>query len=266
MLGALLGAHTAALALVVINACHTVHNVDGVKLTSALAHTAGDAGGGAQLVCHSTLVLVGAHDHRLAGAGSIDHDHLLGADVGAGTTAGALVLVHLCHTVYDVDGVKLTHLGAVAQTDAGEGAGLGAAVQSCRSSTGLDALVVVGRLAVLGAALTLHNSLLLYGACFAAHDLGNGSSSLGAAGCALVAGNAVHDDSLCVIRAACVTAAAAVCACQAGGNFFNTRIFLNRHELGRRDQNDRANGAHDGTEDNSRCNIHSSVSSLTASH
>ena len=211
VLGALLGAHTAALALVVINACHAVHNMDSVELTGALAHTAGDAGGGAQLVCHSTLILVGAHDHRLAGAGSVDHDDLLGADVGTGTTAGALVLVHLCHTVYDVDGVELTHLGAVAQTNAGEGAGLGAAVQSCRSSTSLDALVVVGGFAVLGAALTLHHSLLFYGACLAAHDLGNGSSSLGAAGCALVAGHAVQNNCLGVVGTAGVAAAAAVC-------------------------------------------------------
>ena len=191
---------------------------------------------------------------------------MLGADVGTGTAAGALVLIHLGHAVHNVDGVKLTDLGAVAQADAGERAGLGAAVQVGGSRAGLDAGVIISGLAVLGVALALNHSLFLHSACLAAHDLGNGSSSLGAAGCALVAGNAVHDDSLCVIRAACVTAAAAVCACQAGGNFFNTRIFLNRHELGRRDQNDRANGAHDGTEDNSRCNIHSSVSSLTASH
>ena len=103
MLGALLGAHAAALALVVVHTGHAVHNVDGIKLTGALAHAAGNAGGGAQLVCHSTLILIGAHDHGLAGAACVDHNNVLGADVGAGTTAGALVLVHLCHTVYDVD-------------------------------------------------------------------------------------------------------------------------------------------------------------------
>ena len=159
VLGALLGAHTAALALVVINACHAVHNMDGVELTGALAHAAGNAGGGAQLVCHSTLILVGAHDHRLAGAGSIDHDHLLGADVGAGTTAGALVLVHLGNTVHNVDGIELTHLGAVTQTNTGKGAGLGAAVQCSSGCTGLDALVIISRLAVLGIALTLDNQV-----------------------------------------------------------------------------------------------------------
>ena len=79
-------------------------------------------------------------------------------------------------------------------------------------SAGLDALVVVSGLAVLGAALALDHGLLLHSACLTAHDLGNGSSSLGAAGSALVARHAVHDDSLCVVGTACVAAAAAVCA------------------------------------------------------
>ena len=120
MLGALLGAHAAALALVVVHTGHAVHNVDGIKLTGALAHAAGNAGSGAQLVCHSTLILIGAHDHGLAGAACVDHNDVLGADVGAGTTAGALVLVHLGHAVHNVDGIELTHLGAVAQTNAGK--------------------------------------------------------------------------------------------------------------------------------------------------
>ena len=165
-----------------------------------------------------------------------------------------------------MDGVELTHLGAVAQTDAGEGAGLGAAVQGRSSGTGLDALVVIRGLAVLGAALTLHNSLLLYGACFAAHDLGNGSGSLGAAGCALVAGHAVQNDSLGVVGTAGVAAAAAVCAGQTAGNFFDAGVFLNCHELGSGDQNDCADSTDDGAEDNSRCDIHKSCSSFTASH
>ena len=114
MLGALLGTHAAALALVIVDAGHAVHHVDSVELTGALAHAAGNAGGGADLVGHSALVLVGAHDNGLARAGSVDHDDLLGAGIGAGTAAGALVLVHLGHTVHDVDGVELAHLGAVA--------------------------------------------------------------------------------------------------------------------------------------------------------
>ena len=105
----------------VINACHAVHNMDGVELTGALAHAAGNAGGGADLVGHSALILIGAHDHRLARAGIVDHNDLLGADVGAGTAACALVLVHLGHAVHNVDGIELTHLGAVAQADAGKG-------------------------------------------------------------------------------------------------------------------------------------------------
>ena len=36
VLGALLGAHAAALALVVVHTGHAVHNVDGIKLTGAL--------------------------------------------------------------------------------------------------------------------------------------------------------------------------------------------------------------------------------------
>ena len=240
--------------------------MDGVELTGALAHTAGDAAGGAELVGDSALILIGAHDDRLARAACVDHDDLLGADVGAGTAAGALVLVHLGHAVHDVDGVELTDLGAVAQTDAGEGAGLGAAVQGSRSGTGLDALVVIRGLAVLGAALTLDHSLLLYSACLTAHDLGDSGGSLGAAGGALVAGNAVHNNGLCVVGTACVAAAAAVCAGQTAGDFFDAGVFLNCHELGSGDQNDCADSTDDGAEDNSRCDIHKSCSSFTASH
>ena len=58
-------------------------------------------------------------DGSLSGGEALEGD-LLGADVGAGAAAGALVLVHLGHAVHDVDGVELAHLGAVAQADAGE--------------------------------------------------------------------------------------------------------------------------------------------------
>ena len=152
LLRALLGTHTAALALVIIHTGHTVHNVDGIKLAGTLAHAAGNAGGRAGFHGHRALILVGAHDHRLAGAASVDHNHMLGADVGAGTAAGALVLIHLGHAVHNVDGVKLTDLGAVAQADAGERAGLGAAVQVGGSRAGLDAGVIISGLAVLGVA------------------------------------------------------------------------------------------------------------------
>ena len=262
MLGALLGAHAAALALVVVHTGHAVHNVDGIELTGALAHAAGNTGSGAGLHGNGTLILIGAHDHGLAGAASVDHNDVLGADVGAGTTAGALVLVHLGHAVHNVDSIELTHLGAVAQADAGKGTGLGAAVQGRSSGTGLDALVLVAGLAVLGVALALDHSLLLHSACLAAHDLGNGGSSLGAAGGALVAGNAVHNNGLCVVGTAGVAAAAAVCTGQAGRNFFNTGVFLNRHELCGQHQNNGTDRTHDGTEDHSRYNIHNPVPPL----
>ena len=58
-----------------------------------------------------------------------------------------------------MDSIELTHLGAVAQTNTGKGAGLGAAVQCSSGCTGLDALVIISRLAVLGIALTLDNQV-----------------------------------------------------------------------------------------------------------
>ena len=67
--------------------------MDRVELTGALTHTAGDAAGGAELVGDSALLLVGAHNDRLAGAAGVDHDDLLGADVGAGTTAGTQMCI-----------------------------------------------------------------------------------------------------------------------------------------------------------------------------
>ena len=73
------------------------------------------------------------------------------------------------NTVHNVDGIELTHIGAVAQTNAGKGAGLGAAVQCSSGCTGLDALVIMSRLAVLVLALTLDNRLLFHSAGRAAH-------------------------------------------------------------------------------------------------
>ena len=165
-----------------------------------------------------------------------------------------------------MDGIELTHLGAVAQADAGKSAGLGAAVQCSRSCTSLDALVLIAGLAVLRVALALHHSLFDHSGSVAAHDLGNGCRSSRAAGCALIAGDAVHDHSLCVIRTAGIAAAAAVCAGQAGVDFLDTGIFFHSHELGGCHQDNCAYSAHNGAEDRSGYNTHNPVSSLTASH
>ena len=70
--GAGLGAHGAALALGVVDDGHVVYHVDSVELTGALAHTAADAGVGADLGDGGTLILVGAVDEHLLGIGDLD--------------------------------------------------------------------------------------------------------------------------------------------------------------------------------------------------
>ena len=83
-----------------------------------------------KLVNDSTLILVGAHNDRLARAAGVDHDDLLGADVGAEhhqlSTPMSLSTFATPSTMWMASN---SDLGLIAQTDAGEGAGLGAAVQ-----------------------------------------------------------------------------------------------------------------------------------------
>src|SRR5699024_9623583 len=245
LLGALGHAGAAAGALVVVDPGQVVGDMDGVGGAVALAHPAGDAGGGAGFHGHRAAVAVGAHDHRLIRAGSLDHDDVLGADRRAGAAAGALVLIHHGHAVDDVDGVELAGLDAVAKAGAGKGAVLGPAVQRGGRSTALDALVVIAGLAVVLAALALDHRLLGDGGHLGAHDLADGGSRLGAAGGALVAGHAVHDDGLGVVSAACIAAAAAVGAGQAARHLLDAGVLLHCHELGCSDQDHRAQGAHD---------------------
>src|SRR5699024_9062673 len=196
LLGALGHAGAAAGALVVVDPGQVVGDMDGVGGAVALAHPAGDAGGGAGFHGHRAAVAVGAHDHRLVRAGRLDHDDMLGADRRAGAAAGALVLIHHGHAVDDVDGVELAGLDAVAKAGAGKRAVLGAAVEGRRRCTALDALVVIAGLAVVLAALALDHGLFNGGGNFRPHDLADGGGSFGAAGSALVAGHALHDDGL----------------------------------------------------------------------
>src|SRR5699024_6202010 len=134
---------------------------------------------------------------------------------------------------------------------------LGAAVEGRRRCTALDALVVIAGLAVVLAALALDHSLFGHGRDLGAHDLADGGGSLGAAGSALVAGHALHDDGLGVVSAACIAAAAAVGAGQASRHLLDAGVLLHGHELGCSDQDHRAQSAHDGTEDNSQYDTHS---------
>ena len=131
-----LGAHAAVLALLGIELCKVVHDVDRVELTGLFAHLAADAADFAGLRDELAHILAGAVDGDAAGLRQ-DVDDLLRAGVRAGAASDALVAVYLRYAVFHMDGVEFAGLDAVAQTDAAELAGAGAAEEVLDGGAGL---------------------------------------------------------------------------------------------------------------------------------
>ena len=104
-------------------------------------HTA-DTAVGAVLAGYSTLIVVGAgNDHT---SGIVDQlDDVIGTFTGADATADTCLRIHLCHAVFDANGILGADLHAVAVAKAGGGTGAVAVVGKVGCKTGLKALIVV---------------------------------------------------------------------------------------------------------------------------
>ena len=143
-------ANAASLTLIIINLCQIIRDGDGIVGASLLTLHAADAGVLTVLASISALFGVAAHDHGL----SLLRDHgndLLGADDHAHAASEATGGIYVGDTVLQANGVGGAGLGAVAQAEASEAAGIGAAVEHRSALTGGDA--VVGSL--LGGSLTV---------------------------------------------------------------------------------------------------------------
>ena len=121
---ALDNAHTALLALVVVDGGKIVFDVDRVKFAGSLTHAAADAGDITALAGIRALLGVVAADDDLGLVVGNDLDQVVGAGLDAGAAAGALVAVYDSHALDDVDGIKLAGSFAVAQSQTSVGAGL----------------------------------------------------------------------------------------------------------------------------------------------
>jgi len=161
VLGALLRAKTAVLALVRIDDSVVVDHVDGVELAFLLAELASYTSCGAYLV--GILALVGgiARDIYALDIRNDIYD-LLRADACAHSAADAYIPVDLCQAVAYFYGAVGACPLAVAETYASELAAAGASEEALYSGAGLKALIVhlgLGGVAQTGAA---HVGDLLY--------------------------------------------------------------------------------------------------------
>ena len=156
--------------------------MDSVELAGALAHTAGDAGVGADLGDGGPLVLVRAVDEHLLLVGDLD-DQLARAGLTAGTAVGALFLVDLGNAlVVDVQSVELAGGDAGTEAQAAEGAGGRAAGDlECAHAVGNADVLEVFHSGIAAVADDVSDHLLTAGR-FHAHDRGDLGSALRAGG------------------------------------------------------------------------------------
>ena len=133
---ALDNAHTALLALVVVDGGKVVFDVDRVEFAGSLAHAAADAGDITAFTGIRALLGVVAADNDLGLIVGNDLDQAVGAGLDAGAAAGALVAVYDSDALDDMDGIKFAGSFAVAQSQTSVGAGLAAAEELLGSLTG----------------------------------------------------------------------------------------------------------------------------------
>ena len=203
-----------------------IDDLDGVSRAFALALHAADAAEVAHLHNLCALIMVAAGRHDLLALGN-ELDDALGAGVGTCAAANTAGTVDLCNAIDDMYRVELAGSGAVAETDAGESAGLVALAAEQHGSAAIDgAGVVEAHLGVSGNAGAGHESdhFLNIGA-GDAHDLGYLCRSLCAAGNALIGRCFASGDSGGIAVTAGVSAAAAVCAGQTCTNFLLLGVY-----------------------------------------
>ena len=231
--GACLGAHGAALALVIVDDSHIVDNMDGVELAGTLAHTAANAGSRADLGHSRALVLVGAVDEHLLGVGNL-HDQLAGASLTAGAAVGALILIDDGSAVLaDMDGIELTGSHAGAETEAAVLTTDGVTAADLGSSQAVLDTAILKVLGDVVAAVAQHVCDHLFaGRSFHAHDGSNLGSRLSAGRRTGIHGSLALEDGGSAAVAAGIAAAAAVRAGEAVTDQGQTLVDLDLKDFG----------------------------------
>ena len=205
--------------------------MDGIELTGALAHTAGDTAVGADLGDSGALVLVGAVDKHLLLVGHL-HDQVVRAGSAAGAAVGALLLIDDGNTVDDMDSVELTGSHAGAEAEAAVLAGLGVAAADLGGGQAvLHAAVLEVLLGVAAAVAQDVCHHLVAGRSLHAHDGSDLGGTLSTGGSAGVDGSLTGQNGLSAAAAARIAAAAAVGASQTCLDLRQTGIDLDLKDL-----------------------------------
>ena len=205
--------------------------MDGIELAGALAHTAGDAGVGADLGDGGALVLIGAVDKHLLLIGDL-HDQVVGAGLTASAAVGALFLVHHGHAVFHMDGVELAGGYAGAEAEAAVAAGLGVAAADLGGSQTVGNAAILKVILGIAAAIAEHmGDHLVAGGSRHAHDGSNLSSALGTGRSAGGNGSLAGQNGLGAAAAAGIAAAAAVGAGQGCLNLGQAGVYFHFKDL-----------------------------------
>ena len=221
MAGADVLAVTAGNALAEVNMREVILDGDRSGRAFSGAFSAADAARLAHLHNLRALVLIAAGDDNVLLLG--DHsDYALGAGIGAGAAADALIAVDLGNTVDNFHRAELTGFHAVAHAYAGVGAEFVAlsAEQHCRSAILRAGIVetLFGNAFAAGAADKC--DLLLDRIGLYAHNLGYLLRRFFAAGNTFVCRSFACGHSGGITVTSGITAAAAVSACEACANLF----------------------------------------------
>ena len=186
----------AADALGDVHSGEVVLDDDSVGRALSLALHTADAAEVAHLHDLCALVHIAAGGHDLLAFGDQLYD-ALGAGIGTGAAAHAAHTIDLGNAVNDMYRVELAGSGAVAETDAGEGAGLVALAAEEHGGLAVDGAGVVEALlrVTLGAGAGYESDHLFHIAAGDTHDLCDLCGSLSAARNAAVGGSFARGDS-----------------------------------------------------------------------
>lgn len=208
---ALLGAHSAVLALFRIDVGKVIHNVDSVKLTCLFALAASDTSVGTCLPGLCALCIgMTLYDYDVLCRGY--SDELVRARSCACSAGYAVISVYYRNTVTDVNGVKLTGGYAVTQSDTSVRALVYSAEELLCGRTRLHSGVLQKRLCSLVSSVTHNDRNFLFGGLGSyAENLSQGGSHVRAACGTFVARQGmIRRQSVGIVVAARISASAAV--------------------------------------------------------
>ena len=215
----------------VINGSEVVDNLDSAIGTCLLTLHTADTAVGAELSCHSALIVIGALDYHAGGI--LDKvDNTVGTLSYADAAADTLSGVNFCHTVLHGDSILGTSHSTVAVAETRVVTYLVTAVNHVCGETGLVSLVLELSVGHVAGAVARNVSDLLDNVCrLDAEDSGDLLSGRVATGHAEVGGlGSLIGESLGVAVASGETARTAVCTGEALTDSYSGLILLHRKE------------------------------------